>query len=1483
MLYGSTMLSVYDVRNPLNAGKIAQMPIGDQSGLDSEADWLHVLSYSTYFLMDVSDPWHPVRRDYSSMPGEPSGIHVRGFRTLVASDEYGLRIFSTKTCIAPLADFDWSPKPAAAGQAIRFFDLSKSHPTQWDWDFGDGSTSNDQDPEHVFADAGAFAVTLEAANPWGADTRQRTVQVETQPSCPQSLSDADIWGPASALEADADTAILIGTDLTLVDVSDGYHPREISRAFLDWEYRSIRAFGPYVSATDGSNLVLFERMEGGSVRSISETINLEGVAYLAVEAGYAFIATQGDALLIYSLADPTAPRDVGRVSAAGVLQGVWTQRSVLLASVKDIGLEVYDITIPPSPILMTTLPDILDVRAAAFSGALAYILEDREMKILDLSNPSSPIVLSAVSLDFNPNDLRLSGTALAISFWNGAQLYSLKDPLHPLLMGAYQGEDSVGGIAFSSSRLLWSRSGGLAVLDLGICGLQADPLPHVDFFSNPPYPVSGVPAAFLDASIGAPSAWEWDFGDGGTSSERNPIHVYATPGRYSLTLTVWNAWGERSHQRIVDVVDSGQVPQAAFDTWPHDLCAGTSIQFVDRTLNAPARWQWDFGDGSRSEDPNPRHDYPPGTYRVTLTASNLYGFNRSMKDLKVHAPGSAAAAFVWTPLSPVPLEAADFTDLSWEAERSSWDFGDGTTAEGGAPSHAYENAGVYTVTLHAQTSEETRTLSKTLQVQDPAQCMRWLEPYSRECKPVKMLVEDSILFLLTEEPFTDFPKLGRLTILDISDAEAYRELGFYDFSNCPTGIVRWEHYAGVTDGGGNFTILDVADPAHIRQAGLWHSAGYLDVAMLGPYALLASYKLDILDVRDPACPVLAASWPFAGYIDELYLSGSRLYLVGGNDLEVLDLRDPLSPVDIGGWYEWPWFPIDVEVSWPYVYVMSWDVLDVFGGFQPDRMDLSGCSMRSISLAGSLAFASDEGCHMWILDLANPENPAIWARLSHVFARQVARYGTSFLIADYNQGLRTLDMSSCAVLAPEVTRLAPIGETGSVPLPGWMTDVDLCNPQAGPARAALDFTSGGTSASAPRRTALALPGESLRSLPDFLGSVLSMPGEAGLLRLSGPASLSVSAWTHVDRGDQGTVGWAQDRFGDAAVLTSGQEGRLPFLMHGGGYRTSLGISNLTAQTLEGIWQGFRMDGSPWGEAQVSLPPWGYSEIPFPWAVEGVEGRDGFAVLRLQGDDARALAWAKMLDEASGDVRFLPIQTPPTSSGPWSAWVPGAAKASGAYSSQWQTSLALHNPASAASRVWLSYQISGAPSPPVQQREISIGSGTTAYFENLVGGVFGLQDSFGILKIESDTPLMASACTTNIQSGTGRLIQELPIMREEQTIASGDQAIIAGLLENKDFRTNLGLANLSSGEAKVRIEIFESQGGLLGAREYVLGPWQVLQDNSIIMKILQRPAVQIFATVTNESAAPASIIAYASVIDNRSGDGRLLRARRWSATP
>ena len=131
--------------------------------------------------------------------------------------------------------------------------------------------------------------------------------------------------------------------------------------------------------------------------------------------------------------------------------------------------------------------------------------------------------------------------------------------------------------------------------------------------------------------------------------------------------------------------------------------ATADTQFRDKSTGlAPTSWSWDFGDGGTSTLQNPTHQYSyaaPGTFNVSLTATNAYGNTTCTKNAFVTLV-PIRAIFTGTPTSgPIPLTVA-FTDASRGAPTSwSWSFGDNNSSTAQNPTHQYTAVGNFTVSL----------------------------------------------------------------------------------------------------------------------------------------------------------------------------------------------------------------------------------------------------------------------------------------------------------------------------------------------------------------------------------------------------------------------------------------------------------------------------------------------------------------------------------------------------------------------------------------------------------------------------------------------------------------------------------------------------------------------------------------------------------------------------------------------------------------
>ncbi|MBP1928033.1 beta propeller repeat protein [Methanolinea mesophila] len=134
---------------------------------------------------------------------------------------------------------------------------------------------------------------------------------------------------------------------------------------------------------------------------------------------------------------------------------------------------------------------------------------------------------------------------------------------------------------------------------------------------------------FTDDSVGSPSGWQWDFGDGNRSDEQNPVHTYTSPGIYSVILRIFDPT-HRDACSKPGLIACGNLPEADFGM---NISCGPVpqvVSFYDLSGGSPTEWWWDFGDGGQSGEQNPLHEYTaPGIYNVSLIVTNALG-NSSM-------------------------------------------------------------------------------------------------------------------------------------------------------------------------------------------------------------------------------------------------------------------------------------------------------------------------------------------------------------------------------------------------------------------------------------------------------------------------------------------------------------------------------------------------------------------------------------------------------------------------------------------------------------------------------------------------------------------------------------------------------------------------------------------------------------------------------------------------------------------------------------
>ncbi len=256
-----------------------------------------------------------------------------------------------------------------------------------------------------------------------------------------------------------------------------------------------------------------------------------------------------------------------------------------------------------------------------------------------------------------------------------------------------------------------------------ITSLKSVAPPVAGFVSTGATGSNPLSVKFVDASTNSPTSWVWSFGDGGSSIEQNPTHVYTTKGAFTVTMTATNSGGSNTVTKdaYVTVSQDSVAPTASFVATTTSGLTPLTVKFVDTSINGPTSWVWTFGDGNSEFVQNPTHTYTTeGTYTVTLTATNSIGSSTATKldyiSAELDEPIASFTADVTSGTAPLIVQ---FNDTSKNAPTTwTWNFGDDTTSNVRDPLHKFTSAGSYSIILAVRNSvgSNTTSISKYINV-----------------------------------------------------------------------------------------------------------------------------------------------------------------------------------------------------------------------------------------------------------------------------------------------------------------------------------------------------------------------------------------------------------------------------------------------------------------------------------------------------------------------------------------------------------------------------------------------------------------------------------------------------------------------------------------------------------------------------------------------------------------------------------------------
>lgn len=297
------------------------------------------------------------------------------------------------------------------------------------------------------------------------------------------------------------------------------------------------------------------------------------------------------------------------------------------------------------------------------------------------------------------------------------------------------------------------QEGGAQIVSLQVvddCGVASLPyLGHVTV-NYPPaaafqvsnfYPKQAEVIQFTDQSHdddGSIASWEWEFGDGSSSSKRSPQHSYVDNGAYLVTLTVSDDNG--SQTAISSQITVANIPPTAHLTvngneGKNDVKTSETVIFdgsMSHDDRNPARtgkivsYQWDLdGNGTYEEEtdcPRITHSYPDnGTYKVRLQVTDDEGATGLSNQVTIIVHNrQPSARFTTSPNAPTDADEVLFTDASSDSDGTisswKWSFGDGTSSNEHNPCHSFIDDGTYEISLIVTDNDGAQSTPYTRQI-----------------------------------------------------------------------------------------------------------------------------------------------------------------------------------------------------------------------------------------------------------------------------------------------------------------------------------------------------------------------------------------------------------------------------------------------------------------------------------------------------------------------------------------------------------------------------------------------------------------------------------------------------------------------------------------------------------------------------------------------------------------------------------------------
>jgi gliding motility-associated-like protein len=246
---------------------------------------------------------------------------------------------------------------------------------------------------------------------------------------------------------------------------------------------------------------------------------------------------------------------------------------------------------------------------------------------------------------------------------------------------------------------------------------------QADFSATPTQGCTPLTVKFSDLSNSAVS-WNWDLGNGNTSTLQNPSAIFYNPGKYTIKLTIVDKSGKTFTITKSNIVRAFKSPKADFNVSPATICLGEKVAFTGTSTIGDTiitKYSWDMGDGNVLSVKSPVHTYAAsGLYTVSMVVTDANGCQdkiQKIQIIKVNPKPVAQFKMDSAYDCKVPTFIPFKNNSIGNNLKYTWSFGDGTTSILTNPRHQYTKLGTYSpklVVVDQNGCKDSITLSNAL-------------------------------------------------------------------------------------------------------------------------------------------------------------------------------------------------------------------------------------------------------------------------------------------------------------------------------------------------------------------------------------------------------------------------------------------------------------------------------------------------------------------------------------------------------------------------------------------------------------------------------------------------------------------------------------------------------------------------------------------------------------------------------------------------